>query len=89
MFPVIHRTSRFVQICLLPLLAMAQPAPVGTPISIRLTSTVSTLSSKPADPVEAVVIAPVTANGRTVISPGTVLHGTVEKVAQQIGRAHV
>ena len=82
MFPVIHRTSRFVQICLLPLLAMAQPAPVGTQISIRLTSTVSTLSSKPADPVEAVVIAPVTANGRTVISPGAVVHGTVEKVAQ-------
>ena len=87
MFPVIPKLSRFARICrltalVLPLVAMAQPAPVGTPISIRLTSTVSTLSSKPADPVEAVVIAPVTANGRTVIAPGAVVHGTVEKVAQ-------
>ena len=87
MFAETQRLSRFVRICrhaavALPLLAMAQPAPVGTQISIRLTGTVSTLSTKPADPVEAVVIAPVAANGRTVIAPGAVVHGTVEKVAQ-------
>ena len=83
----IQKLSRFVHICrhaalVLPLLAMAQPAPVGTPISIRLRSAISTRTAKPNDPVEAVVVAPVAANGRTVISPGTVLHGTVEKVAQ-------
>ena len=61
---------------------MAQPAPVGTQVSIRLKNAVSARSSKPADPVEAVVIAPATANGRTVISPGAVVRGTVEKVAQ-------
>jgi hypothetical protein len=61
---------------------MAQPAPVGTQILIRLKSAVSTRSSKPADPVDAVVIAPVAANGRTVISPGALVRGSVEKVAQ-------
>jgi hypothetical protein len=66
----------------LPLLAMAQPAPVGTQIFIRLTSGVSTRSSKPADLVEAVVIAPASANGRTAIAAGAVVRGTVEKVAQ-------
>ena len=78
--------SRFVRICrhaavVLPLVATAQPAPVGTQICIRLKSAVSTRSSKPADPVEAVVIAPVNANGRTVIAPGAVVRGTVEKAA--------
>src|ERR1017187_5477955 len=86
MFAETQRLSRFVRICrhavvVLPLLAMAQPAPVGTQISIRLSSGVSSGSSKPADPVEAVVIAPVTANGRTVVAPGAVVRGTVEKVA--------
>jgi hypothetical protein len=66
----------------LPFLAMAQPAPVGTQISVRLKSAVSTRSARPADPVEAVVIAPVAANGQTVISPGAVVRGTVEKLAQ-------
>src|ERR1039458_6156423 len=87
MFPEIQRLSRFARICrhaalVLPLLAMAQPAPIGTQIPIRLKSAVSTRSSKPADPVEAVVIAPVAANGRTVIPPGAVVRGSVEKVAQ-------
>jgi hypothetical protein len=72
------------RVCLLlvPVLAMAQEVPAGTEISIRLTSPVSTKSSKAADPVEAVVIAPVVANGHAMIAPGTVVHGTVEKVAQ-------
>ncbi|MGD0871536.1 MAG: LssY C-terminal domain-containing protein [Bryobacteraceae bacterium] len=69
-------------ILLLPVLAMAQQAPVGTEISIRLKSAVSTRSSKPADPVEAVIIVPVVANGRTVIAAGAVVRGTAEKVAQ-------
>jgi hypothetical protein len=61
---------------------MAQPAPVGTQISIRLKSAISTRTAKPADRLEAVVIAPVAANGRTVIAPGAVVRGSVEKVAQ-------
>ena len=72
------------RICLLlvPVLAMAQEVPAGTEISIRLTSPVSTRNSKAADPVEAVVIAPVVANGRAAIAAGISVHGTVEKVAQ-------
>lgn len=82
MLPEIHRLICRHAALLLPLLAMAQPAPVGTQVSIRLKTAVSTRRSQPADPVEAVVIAPVAANGRTVISPGAVVRGTVEKVAQ-------
>jgi hypothetical protein len=92
MSPEIQRVSRLARICgcaalLLPILplpvpAMAQQAPVGTRIFIRLKSAVSTRSSKPADPVEAVVIAPVEANGRTAVAAGAVVRGTVEKVAQ-------
>jgi hypothetical protein len=67
---------------LLPALAMAQQAPAGAHISIRLKSAVSSWASKPGDPVEAVVIAPVVANGRTLIPAGAVVSGTVGKAAQ-------
>lgn len=72
------------RICLLllPALAIAQDIPVGTDISIRLTTGVSTRTSRAADPVDAVVIAPVVANGRATIAPGAAIHGRVEKVAQ-------
>jgi hypothetical protein len=75
------------RICLLlvPVLAMAQAVPAGTEISIRLTAPVSTNSSRAADPVEAVVIAPVSANGHAVIASGTLVHGTVEKVTEPSG----
>ena len=87
MRPATQTVCRFVRFCgraalVLPVLAMALQAPVGTQISIRLKSGVSTRRSKPADPVEAVVIAPVGMNGRTVIASGAVVHGSVEKVAQ-------
>ena len=76
------RAALLLPILLLPLLAMAQQAPIGTQISIRLKSAVSTRSAKPADAVEAVVIAPVEANGRTVMAAGAVIRGSVEKVSQ-------
>ena len=87
MLPQSQKVGRFVRICaqaalLLPVLAIAQQAPAGTEISIRLKSAVSTRSSKPADPVEAVVIAPVEANGRMVIAAGALVRGIVEKVAE-------
>jgi hypothetical protein len=56
--------------------------PVGTEIQIRLKTKVSTQSSKPKDPVEAVVIAPVMVNGEFVIPAGAVARGTVEKAVQ-------
>jgi hypothetical protein len=61
-------------------LAQAQDVPAGTEISIRLTSGVSSRTSKPAGPVDAVVIAPVMAQGRAAIAAGAVAHGTVQKV---------
>lgn len=61
---------------LLPALALAQDIPAGTEISVRLTSSVSTLTSKTSDPVEAVVIAPVL----TLVSAGATVRGKVERV---------
>jgi len=70
---------------LVPVLAMAQVLPTGTEISIRLTSSVSTSSTKAADPVAAVVIAPAMVQGRAAIAAGSVVHGTVEKVTASSG----
>jgi len=69
------------RICLLlvPVLAMAQVLPIGTEISIRLTSSVSTSSAKAPDPLAAVVIGPAIVEGRAAIAAGSVVHGTVEK----------
>ena len=67
---------------LIPAMAMAQEVPAGTEIAIRLTSSISTRNSHAADPVDAVVIAPVVLNGRTAIAAGAIVHGKVEKIAQ-------
>jgi LssY C-terminus len=56
--------------------------PAGTEIQIRLTTKVSTQSSKLKDKVEAVVIAPVMASGQFAIPAGAVVRGTVDKVSQ-------
>lgn len=62
--------------------AIALQVPAGTEIQIRLKTKVSTQSSKPKDPVEAVVIAPVMVNGEFAIPAGAVVRGTVEKAVQ-------
>ena len=62
--------------------AAALQMPAGTEIQIRLKTKVSTQSSKPKDPVEAVVIAPVMVNGEFAIPAGAVVRGTVEKAVQ-------
>lgn len=49
----------------------------GTQIPIRLTTQVSSKSSRAGDPVEAVVIAPVVVDDRVVVPPGTKVEGTV------------
>jgi hypothetical protein len=56
--------------------------PAGTEIQVRLTTKVSTQSSKANDKVEAVVIAPVMAGGEFAIPAGAVVRGTVEKATQ-------
>ncbi len=51
--------------------------PIGTNLDIRLTSAVGSARSRAGDLVEGVICAPVTVNGRTVISAGTRIRGTV------------
>jgi hypothetical protein len=63
---------------LLPALTLANEIPAGTEISIRLTSSVSTRTSRTSDPVEAVVIAPVL----TSLPAGVTVRGKVERIVQ-------
>ena len=56
--------------------------PNGAEIQVRLKSKVSTQTSKPTDPVEVVVIAPVMVGGQFAIPAGAVVRGTVEKASQ-------
>lgn len=60
--------------------AGAAEIPAGARIEIRLKTMVSSRQSKAGDPVEAVVIAPVVADGQIWMAPGEVLKGTVREV---------
>ena len=60
--------------------AWALDVPAGTLIEIRLTTKVSSQNAKPKDPVEAVVIAPVLADGQFAIPAGAKVRGAVETV---------
>jgi hypothetical protein len=62
---------------LLPVSSLALDLPAGTEIQIRLKTKISTQSSKPQDPVEAVVIAPVVEGAQVVIPAGAAVRGTV------------
>src|SRR6266542_707935 len=59
--------------------ALALQLPAGTEIQLRLTTKVSTQSSKVNDKIDAVVIAPVMASGQFAIPAGAVVRGTVAK----------
>ena len=61
---------------------LAVEAPSGTEIEMRLTTKVSTQTSKPGDAVECVVIAPVAAGSEFAIAAGSIVRGSVEKAAQ-------
>ena len=60
----------------------ALTVPSGTEVQIRLKTKVSTASSHAKDAVEAVVIAPVMADGQFAIPAGATVHGTVDKASQ-------
>ena len=90
------RLPRFPRSSVSPVLALAAAAnafaidvPAGTEIQLRLKSKISSQSSKPKDPLEAVVVAPVMSGGEFVIPAGALVRGTVEKAAQSAkgGRA--
>jgi hypothetical protein len=67
--------------------APAAELPAGTPLSIRLTTRVSSHRSRRGDAVGAVLIAPVAVGGLTVLSPGRALRGSVREVEKRDGRA--
>lgn len=52
-------------------------APAGTPLHIRLTTSLSSYASRVGTPLSAVLIAPVTVNGATVLPAGSTLSGRV------------
>lgn len=64
--------------------AGAAGLPSGTQLEIRLTSEVNSATAKVNDPVEAVVIAPVMADGNIAIAAGTKIHGEVKEVAPAV-----
>jgi hypothetical protein len=59
-------------------------APAGSVLHVRLTSAVGSFASRPGSPIEAVLIAPVKADGETVLPTGSVLLGRV-KAVRRIG----
>jgi hypothetical protein len=67
--------------------APAVDLPVGTSLSIRLTTRVSSHKSRRGDAVRAVLIAPVEVAGLTALSVGQAVHGTVREVEKRHGRA--
>lgn len=69
-------------VLLLALPAYALDVPVGAAIEVRLKTKISTRSSQPKDPLEAVVIAPVMAGAEFAIPAGAIVHGMVEKAIQ-------
>jgi LssY C-terminus len=67
--------------------ARAVEVPAGTPLSVRLTTGVSSRTSRAGDPVSAVLIAPVQVDRRTVLPAGSALRGTVLEAGELGGRA--
>lgn len=72
--------TRMVWVLLAIGVAAGAEIPAGTQIPIRLKTKVSSQQSKVGDPVEAVVIAPVVAEGQIWMAPGEVLRGKVREV---------
>jgi hypothetical protein len=67
--------------------ARAVELPVGTPLSVRLTTRVSSSRSHAGDAVAAVLITPVEVDGLTVLPAGWTLRGIVREAGKVGGRA--
>ena len=59
-----------------------RPVPRGTPLHIRLTTTVGSYASTLGSPISAVLIAPVTVDGETILRAGSTLSGIVKEVTR-------
>jgi hypothetical protein len=65
------------------LAAQTNPAlPAGTPVMVKLETTLATFSNKPGDRFQARVTQPVTLNGQTVIPVGATVEGRVTRVSE-------
>ena len=60
-------------------IAASVELPAGTQIQIRLTTIIDGSTGKPNDPFEAVVLAPVLVDGRSVVAPGARVRGLVKE----------
>ncbi len=69
--------SRFAAVVCLAAPIFAIQVPAGTEINLRLTTKVSSATTKVKDPVQAMVIQPVMAGGQFVIPVKTIAHGVV------------
>lgn len=68
---------------LLPLSLFAlRQAPAGTELHVRLISPVGSYASKAGNPVTAVLIAPVAVDDQTLLPEGSMLNGSVQRVAK-------
>jgi hypothetical protein len=67
--------------------AHAAELAAGTPLSVRLTTGISSRTSRAGDPVSAVLIEPVQVEGRTVLPAGSSVQGNVLEVGELGGRA--
>jgi hypothetical protein len=63
-------------------LSAIRQAPAGTPVHVRLTTTVGSYASKAGTPVGAVLIAPVMVDGETVLPAGSVVSGRVKRAVR-------
>jgi hypothetical protein len=57
--------------------------PAGTPLTIKLESTLTSFSSRPGDPFQGRITAPVVVDGKTAIPTGATVQGRVTKVSEQ------
>src|SRR5919198_3542342 len=60
----------------------AVSVPEGTPLKIKLQTTISTFSSKVGDPFQGKVTDPVTIDGKTAIPAGATIEGRVTKLEE-------
>jgi hypothetical protein len=68
---------------LLPLSLFAlRQVPTGTELHVRLVTPVGSYASKPGNPISAVLIAPLTIDDQTILPEGSILSGSVQRVAK-------
>ncbi len=75
-YPKCLRNS-LLAVCALALPAAAVEIPANTPLQVRLKTKIASNTSKPGDPFDAMLIAPVTVNGTLAIPAGAPIHGVI------------